>query len=84
MPRLRSLLVETLTAGKQRVPDAVGLIDVMPTLLDALGQEIPDHLVGRSFLPDLRGEQQDAPRAAVSGFMTGWRTVGSARGPKTS
>lgn len=68
-----------LTEGKQRVPDAVGLVDVMPTVLEALGQQIPEHLVGRSFLPELRGEDQAAPRAAVSGFMTGWRTIGVGR-----
>lgn len=71
--------VPGLTEAQQRVPDAVGLVDVMPTMLDALGQEIPDHLVGRSFLPELRGEAQPAPRAAVSGFMRGWRTIGTGR-----
>ena len=64
-----------LTQHKQQVPDAVGLVDVMPTVLDALGQEIPPYLVGHSFMPELRGQGQSAPRAAVSGFMRGWRTA---------
>jgi choline-sulfatase len=68
-----------VTEGKQQLRDAVGLVDVMPTLLDAMGQEIPAHLVGRSFLPELRGEDQPAPRLAVSGFMRGWRTIGVGR-----
>jgi choline-sulfatase len=71
--------VPGLTEAQQRVPDAVGLVDVMPTVLDAMGQEIPGHLMGHSFLPELRGEAQSAPRTAVSGFMRGWRTVGIGR-----
>ncbi len=62
-----------------RVEDAVGLVDVMPTVLEALGQPLPDGLAGQSFLPLLRGETPDAPRATVSGFMEGWRTVVSGR-----
>jgi arylsulfatase A-like enzyme len=68
--------VPGLTQHKQVLDEAVGLVDVMPTVLDALGKPIPEHLVGRSILPDLRGQGGDAPRAAVSGFMRGWRTVG--------
>ncbi len=34
----------------------VGLQDVMPTLLDAAGVEVPDSCTGRSLLPVLRGE----------------------------
>jgi arylsulfatase A-like enzyme len=64
-----------VTEGKPRIPAAVGLVDVMPTILDALGQEIPEELSGRSFLPELRGETATAPRSAVAGFMTGWRTL---------
>ena len=68
--------VPGLTQHKQVLDDAVGLIDVMPTVLDALGKPIPEHLVGRSLLPALRGQGADAPRAAVTGFMRGWRTIG--------
>ena len=67
------------TATALRVEDAVGLVDVMPTVLEALGQPLPDGLAGQSFLPLLRGETADAPRTAVSGFMEGWRTVVSGR-----
>ena len=68
-----------LTEHKQRNAQAVGLVDVMPTLLDALGQPIPDQLVGRSFIPELRGIGSSAPRASVSGFMGAWRTLGVGR-----
>ena len=67
------------TPGATHIPDAVGLIDVEPTVLEALGQRIPDGLAGQSFLPLLRGETPDAPRMTVSGFMDGWRTVVSGR-----
>lgn len=36
---------------------AVGLQDVMPTLLDVAGVEIPDTCTGKSLLPIMRGEQ---------------------------
>jgi arylsulfatase A-like enzyme len=64
-----------LTGGAQRIEDAVGLVDVMPTLLEALGLAIPDELSGRSIAPLLRGEGEDAPRPTVTGFMDGWRTI---------
>ena len=64
-----------VTEGKQRIESAVGLVDIMPTILDALGQEIPEDLSGRSFLPELRGDTATAPRTAVAGFMKGWRTL---------
>jgi arylsulfatase A-like enzyme len=65
-----------LTEGKQRMPDNVSLVDVMPTLLDAVGLEKPDHLVGQSFYRELQGQGGSAPRATVSGFMQSWRTLG--------
>src|SRR5690606_13633218 len=43
------------------------------------GQPVPETLVGRSFLSALRGEEPDAPRTAVSGFMNGWRTLAVGR-----
>ena len=58
-----------------RIDDAVGLVDVMPTILDALGQPIPEELEGHSVLPLMRGEPPDAPRYAVSGFMDNWRAL---------
>ncbi|MBX3251785.1 MAG: sulfatase-like hydrolase/transferase [Myxococcales bacterium] len=58
-----------------RVAEPVGLVDVVPTVLDALGREVPSELPGRSLLPLLRGEVSDAPRVNVSGFMDGWRAV---------
>ncbi|AJR05254.1 sulfatase [Photobacterium gaetbulicola] len=36
----------------------ISMVDLMPTLLDAAGIEIPDSLDGRSFLPLLQGDSQ--------------------------
>lgn len=55
--------------------DDVGLVDVVPTIFDALGLPTPDGISGRSFLPALLGQSSSAPVATVSGFMENWRTV---------
>jgi arylsulfatase A-like enzyme len=68
-----------VTDGGVRLDDSVGLVDVLPTIYDALGREIPDDLSGESFLPLLLGETADAPRVAVTGFMEGWRAVNVGR-----
>ena len=65
--------------GVRSLPTDVGLVDVMPTILDALGLEIPEEVSGRSFLPALLGEPESAPRATVSGFMENWRAVSVGR-----
>ncbi|GIX06007.1 MAG: hypothetical protein KatS3mg115_0410 [Candidatus Poribacteria bacterium] len=44
----------------QVIDAVVGLQDVMPTLLEAAGLEIPPTVDGRSLLPFLRGEQPNA------------------------
>jgi arylsulfatase A-like enzyme len=52
-----------------RVAIPVGLVDVVPTVLDLLGVPPPDGLQGRSLVPLLRGEPPDdalASRALVS------------------
>lgn len=69
--------VPGLAAG--RLENTAGLVDVVPTILDALGEPIPDNLSGRSLLPELRGSGEGAPPAAVAGFMEHWRSVVSGR-----
>jgi len=64
-------LTDTVTTIKT----SAGLVDVMPTILDALGETIPAELSGRSLLRELSGSSSDAPQVAISGFMDGWRTV---------
>ncbi len=46
-----------------RVASPAGPIDVLPTLLDALGLEIPARVEGRSLLPALAGAAAAAPAA---------------------
>jgi len=48
-----------------RVSELVSLIDVVPTILDALDIDPPDGLQGRSLLPAMRGEPFP-PRPALS------------------
>ena len=64
-----------VTRGAVRVDEPMGLVDVLPTILDALGRPIPEDVAGRSVLPELLGRDLSAPAFAVSGFMEGWRTV---------
>ncbi len=68
-----------VTDGAARIDAPVGLVDVMPTILDALGLEIPDTLSGRSLGPLLRGAAPSAPTFSLTGFMDGWRAVVAGR-----
>jgi choline-sulfatase len=45
----------------------VGWQDIMPTLLDAAGAEIPATVTGKSLLPLLRGETKKKPREILHG-----------------
>jgi len=63
----------------RRVDRPVGLVDVMPTILEALGIEAPEELSGESFLPTLRGDAEGAPAGSVSAFMENWRTYTDGR-----
>jgi arylsulfatase A-like enzyme len=64
-----------VTQSGAKLAADVGLVDVAPTILEAVGQVPPGGMAGRSFLPELLGDAADAPRATVSGFMSGFRTV---------
>lgn len=44
--------------GSTNSSEMISCIDVLPTLLDVIGEESPDHLQGRSFLPLLHGHSQ--------------------------
>jgi arylsulfatase len=53
-------LPESMGIAPNQTHDAlVELMDVMPTLLDAAGVEIPDTVEGRSLVPLLRGETEN-------------------------
>lgn len=63
------------TDARVDVAEPVGLVDVVPTVLEALGHEVPADLPGRSLLSLIEGRSADAPTPVVSGFMEGWRSV---------
>lgn len=63
----------------RRVERSVGLVDVLPTILEAFGLPIPDDLAGRSFLDELRGSGRGLERGTVSAFMEHWRTLNVGR-----
>ena len=41
----------------KRIPGSIGQVDLVPTLLDLSGSDIPDHLEGKSLRPVMRGEE---------------------------
>ncbi|MDE0593380.1 MAG: sulfatase-like hydrolase/transferase [Dehalococcoidia bacterium] len=50
--------VPWLNNDKQiRLAGSVGQVDLVPTLLDLSGSEIPDHIEGKSLCPVLRGDE---------------------------
>jgi arylsulfatase A-like enzyme len=67
--------VPGVTLKPARVESSSGLVDIVPTVFEALGQSLPEGLSGRSLMPELRAHYADAPPVAVAGFMDGWRTV---------
>lgn len=49
----------TLIPESRRIDTPVQTLDIKPTILEALGLPLEDHLQGRSVLPMLRGEEMD-------------------------
>lgn len=47
--------------GGGQVGQLVSLVDIAPTLLDAVGIPVPEHMQGRSILPLLRGQSEQWP-----------------------
>ena len=52
-----TMRVPWLSREQTMLEGSAGHIDLVPTLLDLLGQERPDHLQGKSLAPVLRGEK---------------------------
>ena len=48
--------VPWLSSEPRLIGGSVGQVDLVPTLLDLLGEPAPDHLEGKSLLPVLRGQ----------------------------
>ena len=49
--------VPWITESQTMIPGSIGHIDLVPTLLDLIGQPIPEHLQGESKVPVLLGEK---------------------------
>lgn len=62
----------------RRVPATVGLVDLVPTLLDLVGVPVPPGLHGRSLVPALAGEAPP-PRSLVAELSGGIGPRGPAR-----
>ncbi|RMH37086.1 MAG: hypothetical protein D6689_21355, partial [Deltaproteobacteria bacterium] len=67
----------------QVVTEGVDTIDILPTLLDALGRDVPDTVQGQSLIPLAQGVGRGYPRPAISSMYTyhhamslgGWKLV---------
>lgn len=58
-----------------RVDASVGLVDLMPTLLELLGVDPVEGLMGRSFAPLVRGRAPDRAWSDRPMFSEAWRTA---------
>jgi len=65
VPLVISTPDSSITAGS-RVSTQVRLIDVMPTILDLAGIEVPENLDGRSLVPLMRGQSSETTGDAWS------------------
>jgi len=55
-------------SGIRNTEEFISGIDFMPTVLDACGIKIPEHIDGRSFLPILKGEKQTGREKVYTQF----------------
>ena len=64
-------------SGGRRIPQLISHVDVVPTVLEALGLDRPQRLHGRSFWPLLQGRDYEAREAVFAGktFHTAWEPV---------
>ena len=70
-----------LIPGGARRDQRVESLDVMPTILEAAGLDVPDDLAGESLLPGLRGEPFDG-REVLYAAVYGRAAVGDERPEK--
>ncbi len=61
------LLIRVPGEADKRVKGPVGHIDLVPTILDLMDQQIPDHLQGKSLLPLM--QQSETPSADSDVFI---------------
>lgn len=68
--------------GGLRVADSARGVDVLPTVLDALGLAIPTGLDGRSLMPAVRGERLPGAPAILETAIAGYQTPPSRTGER--
>jgi arylsulfatase A-like enzyme len=49
------LLMKLPGVASKRVPGSVGLVDMVPTILEMMGESVPEHLQGKSLMPVVNG-----------------------------
>ena len=63
--------VEDWRGRARRIPERISTLDVLPTLLDLLGEPAPRSLRGRSLLPLMRGELLPEEPILAEGYPFG-------------
>lgn len=58
-----------VTDGGRRIPEVVSTMDIAPTVLDALGVEVPEEFEGQSLSDYLRGGRRSGPAVAFSDYQ---------------
>ncbi len=79
--------IPSMGASQTRIPGRFSQIDLVPTLLDLLGESIPDHLQGQSRVPVLEGTETLEGNNAFFGWNSPdnedpWRCIVSSEGEK--
>jgi len=67
---------EKLFPKRRTIEDRVNIIDIMPTVLELYGQEVPDDIQGRSFTNLLKGKKEKNPRTFYIESMHGKEEMG--------
>ncbi|SFK73172.1 Arylsulfatase A [Paenibacillus sp. 1_12] len=67
--RVPSALYGSQFTGGGSVRELVSLVDFVPTLLDAAGIEVPDHMQGRSVVPLLYNSRDNRPEWPAEVFV---------------
>jgi arylsulfatase A-like enzyme len=68
-----------VTGGGTRIEEPVGLVDVAPTILAALGLDVPAQMAGRSLAGAMLGRRGEISPVVPGGHKPSWRTAVAGR-----